>query len=772
MIIAPPPPAVIIPPPPFQGKRHVTFDVECYANYFLLTICDAITEEVLREYQMYNDVRNHDSLQEVHDFLMQCTIISFNGNKYDILIVTAYINGASNYQMKEISDLIIPKDGRGMMPWDFERRYSIKIPKFDHIDLIELTPGMHSLKVYGARLRSVKLQELPIHPHSIIMPHQVQPMRSYCINDNIVTKAAYDSVKLAIDLRIEMSAEYGFDLRSKSDAQAAEAIVAHEAERLTGVVMRKPDMKSFPREFKYHPPEFIAFTRPRMNELVDLCESLTYVLSDKHKLKVPKEFGVVRFYNNEDHGHAIEEDIFVADSTRTRIDEANNLTQLRADLAKIKKSFGAKNDQVIAAGKELKELNDSCGYTQASNELSALRKTQREMTIREYTMQIGGLHSKHDAGSFYSDDDYQIFEIDVSSFYPNIIIQAGLYIKSLGKEVFQTIYQGLIDRKNNASEELKQLKEQGITDGARVKELKAIIKAVKIFVNGLYGKLSSHYSKVYSPDMLIGTTITGQLSLLMLLEIFHLNGIHVLSANTDGINVRVHRDQRAWVDSVVNEWCTETGFVMDYNYYKSIHYRDVNNYFAHYEDDSVKGIGIFAAESLDISPEYFIVRDALFEYVKDGTPIEETINNCDDIHMFVNLRKVSGGAHKDGEVIGKAVRWYHSIATGTAIHDVKSGNKVAGSQGGVPVMDYPEEIPYDLDRQWYVNKAYKTMAVCGLLTEDLVYLHHEDSDTLLTSTKDGDWVGDVAEGSLTIIERADFLKAVGIKNVDIRKYKI
>ena len=774
MIIPPPPPTLIsIPPPPLQAKRHVTFDVECYVNYFLLTICDAVTEEVLKEYELYNDVRNHTSLQEVHDFLMNCTIVSFNGNKYDLLIVTAYINGANNYQMKEISDLIIPKDGgRGLMPWDFERRFSIKIPDFDHIDLIELTPGMHSLKVYGARLRSKKLQELPIHHNSLIMPHQLPPMRSYCINDNIVTKQVYDEVKLAIELRIEMSAEYGFDLRSKSDAQAAEAIVAHEAKRITGVVMKKPDMKTYPREFKYISPEFIKFTKPRMEALRHLCTELTYVLSDKHKLKVPNEFGVVRFYKDEDSGYAIEQDVAVASKIREDIDEANGLADLRADLAKIKKSFGVKNQQVIDAAKELKELNDACGYTKASSELAALRKIQREMTIREYTMQIGGLHSKHDAGSFYSDDDYQIFEIDVSSFYPNIIIQAGLFIKSLGREVFQEIYQGLIDRKNNASARLKELKDQGVTTGVEVKELKATIKAVKIFVNGLYGKLSSHYSKVYSPDMLIGTTITGQLSLLMLLEIFHLNGIHVLSANTDGINVRVHKDQREWLDNEVNKWCDNTGFVMDYNYYKSIHYRDVNNYFAHYEDDSIKGIGIFAAESLDISPEYFIVRDALFDYVKDGTPIEETINDCDDIHMFVNLRKVSGGAHKDGEEIGKAVRWYHSMASGSAIHDIKSGNKVAGSQNGVPVMDYPDELPYDVDRQWYIHKAYKTMAVCGLLTDNLVYLCHSASDAVMISSDENEWVSSIANGDLDVIERDEFLKRVGIIKKDINKYKI
>ena len=47
---------------------------------------------------------------------------------------------------------------------------------------------------------------------------------------------------------------------------------------------------------------------------------------------------------------------------------------------------------------------------------------------------------------------------------------------------------------------------------------------------------------LYSPDLLINTTITGQLTLLMLIEMITLSGGKVKSANTDGIVILCNRD--------------------------------------------------------------------------------------------------------------------------------------------------------------------------------------------------------------------------------------
>src|SRR6478609_3841680 len=70
----------------------------------------------------------------------------------------------------------------------------------------------------------------------------------------------------------------------------------------------------------------------------------------------------------------------------------------------------------------------------------------------------------------------------------------------------------------------------------------------KIEINGSFGKFGSKWSALYSPDLLIQVTITGQLCLLMLIEQLEAAGVQVCSANTDGI---VMRYPRVMEDSVL-----------------------------------------------------------------------------------------------------------------------------------------------------------------------------------------------------------------------------
>ena len=64
------------------------------------------------------------------------------------------------------------------------------------------------------------------------------------------------------------------------------------------------------------------------------------------------------------------------------------------------------------------------------------------------------------------------------------------------------------------------------------------MNALKVTVNGSFGKFGSPYSVLYSPDLLVQVTVTGQLSLLMLIQWMESQGISVVSANTDGVVVK------------------------------------------------------------------------------------------------------------------------------------------------------------------------------------------------------------------------------------------
>jgi hypothetical protein len=70
----------------------------------------------------------------------------------------------------------------------------------------------------------------------------------------------------------------------------------------------------------------------------------------------------------------------------------------------------------------------------------------------------------------------------------------------------------------------------------------------------------------------------------------------------------------------------------------------------------------------------------------------------------LTIRKVTGGAVFDDEVIGKAIRWYYAKGRHGSIHYKKNGNRVPSSEGAVPMMALGD-LPADIDYDWYITRA-------------------------------------------------------------------
>ena len=97
----------------------------------------------------------------------------------------------------------------------------------------------------------------------------------------------------------------------------------------------------------------------------------------------------------------------------------------------------------------------------------------------------------------------------------------------------------------------------------------------------------------------------------------------------------------------------------------------------------------------------------------NNIPVETTIMAADDISLFLSLRTVNGGAEKEGELIGKAIRWYYGKHEMEAIHYSTNGNKVPLSDGGVPLMELTGEFPEDVDYEWYITEAKRILKDIG-----------------------------------------------------------
>ena len=239
----------------------------------------------------------------------------------------------------------------------------------------------------------------------------------------------------------------------------------------------------------------------------------------------------------------------------------------------------------------------------------------------------------------------------------------------------------------------------------------------KITLNGAFGKTSSKYSTLYNPKMMLYTTVTGQLSILMLIEALDRYGIPVVSANTDGIVVKARRADEEKLRKIVKLWERITNLETEETDYTSIHSRDVNSYIAIKTDAKVKTKGFFAKAALQKNPQNEICVDAVIEHLTTGAKVEHVIWDCRDIRKFLTIRTVKGGAFKEGYTLGKAIRWYMAKGITGAItygSGDKKGDMVPLTEGAKPLMTLPEEFPNDVDYDWYVKSANELLMDLGV----------------------------------------------------------
>jgi len=592
-----------------SSRTKAVLDIECYTNYFLVAIKSMANDKVVTFER--SDWSDFDA-EQLNSVLRKYTIITFNGNKYDLLLLKGSIAGFDAAKLKVMSDDIIVNNARA---WDTESKYNLPQCKYiDHIDLIDVAPGKASLKIYGGRLHSKRMQDLPIEPNAIIKPAERELLTSYCINDLDTTIDLFNKLSSQIDLREKMGEELGIDLRSKSDAQIAEAVIKKQIEAIKGTKIYRPDLPSG-FSFNYVPPKFIKFKHPELVNALEVFKSEAFTLNEKGDAVEPEKVGKLK----------------------------------------------VKINQTV------------------------------------YQLGIGGIHSCEKTVNYIAGTDHILVDRDVTSYYPNIILNQRLYPKHIGTE-FLTAYKSIVEKRIHA-------KKTGdkVTDAS-----------LKIVINSSFGKFGNRWSALYSPDLLIQTTVTGQLALLMLIEALEGSGIQVVSANTDGIVIYCHKRNQAALFSIIAAWEETTGFNTEETAYTALYSRDINNYVAFKPSGSYKAKGAYADAELSKTPTAQVCVQAVVDHLQLDIPIETTIRSCQDTRMFVSVRSVTGGAVKGDTYLGKAVRWYYAIGETGSINYKKNGNKVAMTDGAKPLMLLPAKPPEDIDRQWYIAKAYAILADLGI----------------------------------------------------------
>lgn len=337
----------------------------------------------------------------------------------------------------------------------------------------------------------------------------------------------------------------------------------------------------------------------------------------------------------------------------------------------------------------------------------------RQITIGEttYAIGIGGLHSTERNRGVAADGDRFLRDYDVASYYPAIILGSGLYPRACGPE-FLDVYRDIRQERIAAKAAGDKVKDQGL----------------KIALNGCYGKLGSPYSVLYAPHLMIAVTLTGQLSLLMLIDRAESAGIPVVSANTDGLVFHCPRDKEDLLGEITGQWERDTGFDLEATDYAALYSQSVNTYIAIKPDGSAKRKGVLANPRAEgdlrgqmmSSPSMNVCADAATAFLAKGVPIEETIRGCKDVRDFVEVRQVRGGGKWRDEYLGKVARFYWST-DGEPIYykdpNPETGNfkKVAKTDGCRPIMEFDDaySLPDDLDIDRYISVAREILCDVG-----------------------------------------------------------
>lgn len=596
----------------YLAQETFIYDIEVYKNYFLVAF-KGVKSRKIYYFEMFAG-GNIDT--EKYKWIMKnFRTVGFNSRNFDNTLTYMACAGAPVDALKTATDRMIVEE---WAPWDVLNSVGVKKWWHDHIDIQEVAPGFGSLKQYGGRLHMKKLQDLPFPPHWALSREQAAIVRFYCINDLDTTLELFLSLDEQIELREQMSMEYGIDLRSRSDAQIAEDVIKHEMKKILGYQPQKAVVEPG-RRFRFNPPTFLSFQTPLMQSV----------------------FNIVR-------------------------------------------------ESVFKIGED--------GYVKQPHTMDTLNFTINGTT---YNMGIGGLHSCEKTMQHIVEDDEEMVDADVTSYYPICILNQQLYPEHLGPR-FLDVFGNIVSTRITA-------KHAGETKKAN---------SLKIVINGSYGKFGNMFSILYAPHLIIQVTLTGQLSLLMLIETLELNGIHVVSANTDGIVIKYKKTQKALFEQIVKWWEGQTKFDMEISQYMRLNAANVNNYIAVYAPDKngkikVKRKGWFGETGLAKNAEGEIIMDAVVQALISGTPVGKTIQECKDVRKFLCIKAVTGGAAQGATPLGKVVRWYYSTEPQEEIQIVKSGNRVGKSLGGKPMMELVDQLPNDIDYEGYITKAEKLLEKLG-----------------------------------------------------------
>lgn len=348
----------------------------------------------------------------------------------------------------------------------------------------------------------------------------------------------------------------------------------------------------------------------------------------------------------------------------------------------------------------------------------------------------GGLHGAID--KYHGEGHFLV--IDVASYYPALMIEYNFISRNIANPA----------KYRKIRDERLRLKAEG----------NPMQLPYKIVLNSTYGAMKDKNNALYDPRQANNVCVGGQLLLLDLIEMLE-GHCQLIQSNTDGLIVKLFKDEDyELIDDICYEWEKRTRMQLEFESYKKIFQKDVNNYVIVDFDGGFESKGAYVKKwtkkdenkkEVDDLLDYdcVILREALVNYFISGIHPRQTIEECNDLRKFQKIVKVTNKylyalynptvteekirdadgrlktikVFKGGEIQHeKCFRVFASNSPSDGgIYKVKSLDKNPEKFANTPENCFiingdinNHEIPSKLDKDWYVDLAIKRLRDYGV----------------------------------------------------------
>lgn len=333
------------------------------------------------------------------------------------------------------------------------------------------------------------------------------------------------------------------------------------------------------------------------------------------------------------------------------------------------------------------------------------KKNQLDIMIAGVPHQFGwgGVHG---AIPHYSGEGY-FLNMDVTSLYPSLMIQYNLHSRNMkDPQKFVDIYNTRVQYK---------------------KEKNPLQLPLKLVLNSTYGVMKDKNNDLFDPLQANRVCIYGQLLILDLVEKLEPH-CKIIQSNTDGVLIKMNSyDDYDLIDDIAYEWEQRTHLNLEFDEYRKVFQKDVNNYIIVDAEGHYKSKGAYVKKLNNLDYDLPIINKALVDYMVNNIPVEDTINNCNDLKEFQLVTKISNKykyiLHGEHKIKEKCIRIFASKYIddpGVTKISERTGKPAKISNSPEHCFIYNEEVndvkvPNKLDKTWYINLATKRLNDFGVI---------------------------------------------------------